>query len=91
MAEWLMALVLKTSRLTSRRFESCPFRHASIDAFQKISPGGLYFLAAIFQERMFPLVAMFVVIVAVLLRNDFHLEFSCHRLIISYFVKKYVI
>ena len=27
MAEWLMALVLKTSRLTSRRFESCPFRH----------------------------------------------------------------
>ena len=28
-AEWLMALVLKTSRLTSRRFESCPFRHRS--------------------------------------------------------------
>ena len=27
-AEWLMALVLKTSRLTSRRFESCPFRQA---------------------------------------------------------------
>ena len=32
-AEWLMALVLKTSRLTSRRFESCPFRHASFGAF----------------------------------------------------------
>ncbi len=33
MAEWLMALVLKTSRLTSRRFESCPFRHGSRSRF----------------------------------------------------------
>ncbi len=34
---------------------------------------------------MFPLVAMLVIIVAVLLRNDFHFEFSCHRVIISHF------
>lgn len=25
-AEWLMAPVLKTGKLTLRRFESCPFR-----------------------------------------------------------------
>ena len=36
---------------------------------------------------MFPLVAVFVVVVAVLLCNDFHLEFSCHRVIIPYFPK----
>ena len=28
-AEWLMALVLKTSKLTLRRFESCPFRQVA--------------------------------------------------------------
>ena len=26
-AEWFKALVLKTSRFTPRKFESCPFRH----------------------------------------------------------------
>ena len=34
-AEWLMALVLKTSRLTSRRFESCPFRQAYAGLYKK--------------------------------------------------------
>ena len=28
-AEWLMALVLKTSVRKYRKFESCPFRHIS--------------------------------------------------------------
>ena len=35
---------------------------------------------------MFPLVAVLVIIVAVLFRNDFHFEFSCHGVIISYFL-----
>ena len=38
-AEWLMALVLKTSKLTLRRFESCPLRQSiKIKSCQ-----GLYF------------------------------------------------
>ena len=32
---------------------------------------------------MFALVAVLVVIVAILLRNDFHFEFSCHVFIIA--------
>ena len=35
---------------------------------------------------MLPFVAVLVVVVAVLLCNDFHLEFSCHGVIISYFL-----
>ena len=37
---------------------------------------------------MFPFVAMLVIIVAVLLCNDFHFEFSCHGAIIPYNVEK---
>ena len=35
---------------------------------------------------MFALVAMLVIIVAILLCNDFHFEFSCHGVIIPYFL-----
>ena len=35
---------------------------------------------------MFALVAVFVIVVAILFRNDFHFEFSCHRVIIPYFL-----
>ena len=38
MAEWFKALVLKTSRLTPRKFESCPFRQK----VQKITPKGYF-------------------------------------------------
>ena len=34
---------------------------------------------------MLALIAVFVIVVAVLLCNDFHLKFSCHEIIISYF------
>ncbi len=44
-------------------------------------------LATVFQTRVFAFVAVLVVVVAVLFRNDFHFEFSCHGVIISYFVK----
>lgn len=42
-------------------------------------------LATVFEARVFALVAVLVIVVAVLFRNDFHLEFSCHRVIIPYF------
>ena len=77
MAEWLKALVLKTRDGNIRKFESCPFRQ------KKLAPKG-YFLAAVFQARMFPLVAVFVVIIAILLRNWSQFNFSCHRDIIPY-------
>lgn len=35
MAEWLMALVLKTRGRKPRRFESCPFRHITNVVRQK--------------------------------------------------------
>ena len=35
---------------------------------------------------MFAFVAMLVIIVAILLCNDFHFEFSCHGVIIPYFL-----
>ena len=44
-------------------------------------------LAAVFQTRMFAFVAVLVIVVAVLFRNDFHFEFSCHGVIIPYFAK----
>lgn len=43
-------------------------------------------LAAVFQTRMFAFVAVLVIVVAVLFRNDFHFEFSCHGVIIPYFL-----
>ena len=43
MAEWLMALVLKTSRLTSRRFESCPFRQIEVEVVKNKPLRGLFF------------------------------------------------
>ena len=43
-------------------------------------------LATVFQTRMFAFVAVLVVVVAVLLRNDLHFEFSCHGVIIPYFL-----
>ena len=78
MAEWLMALVLKTSIRKYRKFESCPFR-------QKNKPcEGLYFLATVFKTWMLALVAVLVIIVAILFCNRFHCEFSCHREIIAH-------
>lgn len=44
-------------------------------------------LATVFQTRVFAFVAVLVVVVAVLLRNDLHFEFSCHGVIIPYFAK----
>ena len=35
---------------------------------------------------MFAFVAVLVIVVAVLLCNDFHFEFSCHEVIIPYFL-----
>lgn len=52
----------------------------------KISPSkGLILLAAVFQARMFPLVAVFMVVVAILFRNRSQFNFSCHGDIITYF------
>ena len=57
------------------------------DLSKKYSPVGLYFvisyLAAVFETGVLALVAMLVIVVAVLLRNYFHFEFSCHGIIIS--------
>ena len=39
-------------------------------------------LAAVLETGVLALVAMLVIVVAVLLRNDFHFEFSCHEIII---------
>lgn len=50
---------------------------------KKLAPKG-YFLAAVFQARMFPLVAVFVVIIAILFRNWSQFNFSCHGVIIPY-------
>ena len=49
----------------------------------KNKPGGADLLATVLEARMFALVAVLVVIVANLLRNDFHFEFSCHVFIIA--------
>ena len=35
---------------------------------------------------MFALVAMLMIVIAILFRNYFHLEFSCHGVIIPYFL-----
>ena len=43
------------------------------------------FLAAVFQARMFPLVAVFVIIIAISFRNWSQFDFSCHEDIITYF------
>ncbi len=54
----------------------------------KNKPCGAYLvisLAAVFETGMLAFVAMLVIVVAVLFRNDFHFNFSCHVIIISYF------
>ena len=48
---------------------------------KKISPEGL-FLTTVFEARMFALVAVLVIIVAILLCNFLHCKFSCHAGII---------
>ena len=40
-------------------------------------------LATVFQARMLPLVAVFVIIVAILLRDGSQFDFSCHNSIIA--------
>lgn len=44
-------------------------------------------LATVLEARVLTFVAMFVIVIAVLLGNRLHLEFSCHEVIISYFEK----
>ena len=46
------------------------------------------FLATVFKNWMFSFVAVFMIIVAVLFRDNFHLYFSCHGIIIAYFSEK---
>ena len=43
-------------------------------------------LATVFEARMFALVAVFVVIIAILFGNRSQFDFSCHGDIITYFV-----
>ena len=81
MAEWLMALVLKTSIRKYRKFESCPFRHVFS---RKNSPRRANFLATVFKTWVLALVAVLVIIVAVLLGNRLHCKLSCHVNIVAY-------
>ena len=43
-----------------------------------------FYLAAVFETGMLAFVAVLVIVVAVLLCDDFHFEFSCHGMIIAY-------
>ena len=46
------------------------------------------FLATVLEAWMFALVAVLVIIIAILLRNWFQCDFSCHVNILAYYLKK---